>query len=304
MNGTVFITGGSGLLALNWALQLRGHRPVTLALHDRQVVVQGIGTHRCLLDSVDDVERALDVVKPAIVVHTAALTSIEACEADPDLARHVNVNLAANVAAACARHAVPLAHISTDHLFRGDEPLVDEQHPVSPQNVYARTKAEAERLVLDLHSSALVVRTNFYCWGSSYRHSLSDTILNNLRAGEPSTLFTDVFFTPILAEVLTDAVLELTNAAHTGVFHVAGDERVSKFEFGRRLAHVFGLDAGLIRPGRMADVPSLVRRPHDMSLCTRRTCALLKRRLGSLDEHVTMLREQERRGRARELRTV
>ena len=301
---TVFITGGSGLLALNWALLLRGRQPVTLALHDRQVALTGVGTHRCRLDSVDDVERALETVKPGIVIHTAALTSIETCEAKPELARHVNVDLAVNVALACARHAVPLAHISTDHLFSGEQACVGEEQPVAPRNVYGRTKAEAEHRVLDAHPRALVARTNFYAWGPGYRRSLSDTILRWLRGGETATLFTDVFFTPILADELARAVLDLAAAGSAGVYHVVGDERVSKHEFGMRLAAVFGLDAGLIRPALMAEAPARVRRPYDMSLANARARARLGRPMGGVDAHLLLLREQERSGRARELQTL
>jgi dTDP-4-dehydrorhamnose reductase len=241
---------------------------------------------------------------PGLVVHAAALTSVEACEAEPELARHVNVDLAVNVAAACARRSIPLAHISTDHLFSGDRACVDEEQPVAPLNVYGRTKAEAEERVLALHPTALVVRTNFFGWGTSYRRSLSDTILNWLRGGETATLFTDVFFTPILADELASAVLDLAAARGAGVYHVVGDERISKHEFGLRLAAVFGLDATLIRPGLMSDVPTLAQRPHDMSLANARARARLGRSMGGVDTHLASLLAQEQGGRARELQTL
>ena len=232
------------------------------------------------------------------------MTSVEACEAEPEMARHVKVEIAANVAAACGRRAVPLAHISTDHLFAGDAACVVEDEPVSPRNVYARTNADAEQRVLDAHPRALVVRTNFFAWGPSYRRSLSDTIINWLRAGEPATLFTDVFFTPILADALAGAVLELVEAGAAGVYHVVGDERISKHDFGLRVASAFGLNAGLIRPALMADVPTLVQRPYDMSLANIRAQQRLGRPLGGVDEHVAALRSQETAGRSRELQAL
>ncbi len=244
------------------------------------------------------------MVKPALVVHTAALTSVETCEAQPELARRVNVDLAVNVAAACARHAVALAHISTDHLFSGNDACVGEEQPVAPRNVYGRTKAEAEQRVLDAHPRALVARTNFYAWGTTYRRSLSDTILGWLRAGETATLFTDAFFTPLLADELARAVLELSDAGAAGVFHVVGDERISKHEFGMRLADVFALDTGLIQPALMADAAELVQRPHDLSLTNARARALLGRPLGGVDGHLQSLREQEHGGRSRELQML
>lgn len=304
VTGTVFITGGAGLLALNWALSQREHRPVTLALHRRQVALAGVDAHRCRLDSVDDVQRALDHVQPSLVVHAAAMTNVDACETAPDAAQYVNVGIAANVAAACGRHRIALAHISTDHLFAGDVACVAEDEPVAPRNVYGRTKAEAETRVLDAHPEAIVVRTNFFAWGPSYRPSLSDKVLAWLRNGETATLFTDAYFTPLLADELARAVLDLVAAGRSGIYHVVGDERISKHDFGIKLARTFGLDEGLITRALMANAPDLVRRPHDMSLSNARARAALGRSLGGVDAHLQALRDQEQRGRSRELQAL
>lgn len=304
MTDRVFITGGSGLLALNWALAVRDRASVILALHDRVVAMNGVDAVHCGLDTVDEVARAIDAIQPTMVIHAAGLASVEGCEADEALARHVNVEIAHNVAAACVRSGVPLAHISTDHLFRGDEALVTEQHPVDPQNVYARTKAMAEQRVLDVSPDALVVRTNFFGWGPRHRRSFSDRIIDPLRLGERVTLFTDVFYTPILVETLSHAVHDLLRAGAGGIVHVTGDERVSKHEFGLRVARRFGLDAGLIRAGLASNEPSRVRRPRDMSLSNARAREMLGRSLGDVDAHLDRLHQQKALGLAEEMRNL
>jgi dTDP-4-dehydrorhamnose reductase len=304
MSGGVFITGGSGLLALNWAAALRERGAVTLALHDRRVSLAGVTTRAVRLDAADEVGRALDAVEPGVVVHTAGLANVEACEQDPRGAEAVNVHIAANVAIACARRTLPLIHVSTDHVFRGDAALADESRSVDARNTYGRTKAEAERRVLDAYPEALVVRTNFYGWGPRYRRSFSDTIIDALRQGQPITLFTDVSFTPILAESLALAAHELVALQTRGIVHVAGDERLSKHEFGLKVARRFQLDDRLIQPGSLADRPTLVQRPRDMSLSNGLVRRLLGRPLGDVDAHLGRLREQERHGLARELQTL
>jgi dTDP-4-dehydrorhamnose reductase len=300
----VFVTGGSGLLALSWALALRDRYPVTLGLHQRHVALAGVDTHPSSLDTVDQIVRAFDVVQPGMVVHTAGLTNIERCEADPRRAQYANVELAANVAVACARRGLPLVHVSTDHLFSGDEAFVSEIHPAAPQNVYGRTKAEAELRVLDAHFDALVVRTNFYGWGPRYRRSFSDMIVDALRKGDAITLFTDVLFTPILTEVLSRAVHDLVDLKTNGIVHVVGDERISKYDFGLKVARHFQQDVSLIRPGLLADQPALVQRPHDMSLSNAKACGLLGRPLGDVEAHLMTLHQQEQRGQAKELQSL
>jgi dTDP-4-dehydrorhamnose reductase len=100
---------------------------------------------------------------------------------------------------------------------------------------------------------------------------------------------------------LSHAVHDLVRLAAKGVVHVSGDERLSKYDFGLRVAQRFRLDAGLIKPGLLADRPDLARRPHDMSLSNAHASRLLGRRLGGVDGHLARLYEQEQLGLAREI---
>lgn len=305
MKKTVLITGGSGLLGLNWALGLRDRYAVTLALHERAVGPVGVDTRRIDLDSVAGLARALENAQPHVVVHTVALTDVDECDRKPEAAWHVNVQLAANVALACAKLQLPLVHVSTDHLFRGDASFLDERHPTEPVNVYGRTKAEAEARVLEAHPQALVIRTNFYGWGPRYRRSFSDVIIGALRSGNRVTLFTDVLYTPIIADAVARTAHNLIDRGAGGIFHVTGDDRISKYEFGLKLADQFDLDAGLISPGLLSEAALPVPRPRDMSLSNKKVRdSLGGRGLGGVDEHVSLLFRQEQQGLARELQSL
>lgn len=300
----IFITGGSGLLAINWALALRSRYEVTLGLHEREISLAGVQAMRIDLESVDHLVRAFETMQPQIVIHTAGLTSVEICEAEPELAQRVNVGLASNVAQACAKLELQLVHISTDHLFTGEDSSVDETCPVMPVNVYGRTKAEAELRVQEACSRALVVRTNFYGWGPSYRRSFSDIIIESLRAGKELTLFQDVYYSPILVDAAVKAVHDLLDRKVIGIVNVVGDERISKHEFGLKLAREFNLDTSLIKSGSITDRRSLVQRPHDMSLSNQKIRELLGRKLGDVEEHIAKLHQQEQNGLAQEIKKL
>lgn len=300
----ILFTGGSGLLALNWALATRDSHTVILGLHEREIVLAGVKAIKIDLESVVDLVNTFEVVQPDVVIHTVGLTSVEKCEASPKVAHHINVQLSENVAEACAKLDLPLVHISTDHLFDGTASMVDETFSVEPVNVYGRTKAVAESRVLAVHPKAMVIRTNFYGWGTSYRHSFSDVIIEALRTGKELTLFHDVFYTPILVETAARAVHDLLDLNANGIFHVVGDERISKHEFGLKLAQKFMLNANLIKSGNITDQVSLVRRPHDMSLFNQKVCNLLGRKLGGVEEHIAKLHQQEKNGLAQELQKL
>ena len=301
MKEDILITGGSGLLALNWALNIREKFNVTLGLHDRNINLKGTRSILLNLDSKEALIQALETLEPQLVIHAAGLTSIEQCEANPTLAKYINVDLTKNLATVCAKLNIPIIYISTDHLFSGSESLAHEEYPVSPVNVYAKTKAEAETCVLDSDAEALIIRTNFYGWGTSYRHSFSDMIINSLRAHKKIILFKDIYYTPLLVETLVHIVHELVQRKFTGIFNVVGDDRISKYDFGLNLAKVFNLDSGLIDPGKISDCPSLVERPHDISLSNQKVSECLNKKIGGLDQHILILKAQEEKGLKGEL---
>ncbi len=300
----MLITGGSGLLALNWGQLSRNDFDVTFAIHHRKIQLSGTTSKYISLESINDIQAGIEKINPEVVIHTAGLTNVELCETKPELAHHINVELAENVANVCAKLKVPLVHISSDHLFLGNEQNVDEKHSIAPLNVYAKTKAEAEIRVLDSYPESLVIRTNFYGWGTSYRSSFSDMIINELRKKESLTLYDDVNYTPIYIGVLKDAVHDLINMHATGIFNVVGDERLSKYQFGLKIAKQFGFDEFLIQKGNISDQNNLIQRPKDMSLSNKKICDVLGRTLGNVNEHLKILYQQYETGLAQEIQSL
>lgn len=290
----VLFTGGSGLLAINWALHITDRYDVILGLHNRHIALPGILTIPLPMGSYEDLLRSVEEVAPDVVIHCAGLANVEQCETDPDLAYHVNVELSANVAHVCAKAGIQLVYICTDHLFSGNKPLVTEDEPVSPVNVYGRTKWEGENKVLEAGSDFLSVRTNFYGWGTPYRQSFSDMIIQNLRAGKKINLFDNFYYSPILIEDLAVSVMSLLKHKAGGIYNIAGNERISKHEFGMRVAREFGLDTDLIQSVKIEDRKDLVKRPHDLSLSNQKISSLLGRAIGDIDSNINRLCIQEK----------
>lgn len=300
----ILIVGGSGLLGVNWALFARNEYQVVLALHHREVGLKDVQTCHLTLDSDDKLVSQIQAIKPDVIINAVGMTNVDKCESDPDLAKLLNVDFARNIALACYRLTVPMVHISTDHLFFGEMSLVDEKTICRPINVYGQTKAMGEAQVLSVNPNVLVIRTNFFGWGPSYRQSFSDLVIDGLRAGNTLTLFEDVYFSPIHIAVLAKTVHGLIDLQAKGIFNVVGDERISKKDFGIRLAHKFNLDTTLIKIGSIEDTKFLIRRPKDMSLSNQKTCTLLNRSMGNIDDQIRVLYEQERDGLIEEVRRL
>lgn len=300
----VLITGGSGLLALNWACCMRDSHEVTLARHSRKITLDGVSVACIDLESVATLTKQLEAIRPGLVVHTAGLTSVDLCEQRPAAAMHANAELARNIALATRCLNIKLIHISTDHLFDGSRSLYTETDPPAPLNVYARTKLQAEQWVTQENPDAILVRTNFFGWGHRYRQSFSDWIIYSLRAGQQVTMFDNVFITPILADVLAASAHDLASSDERGIINLAGDERISKYDFAIQLAEVFRLPAELIQRGKLSRSSLLAKRPLDMSLTNARARQKLGKTLGSLDSFLLKLRQHEAAGRRNELLTA
>ncbi len=290
---SIFLTGGSGLLAVNWFYSKRNDYSVYLGLNERKINPQGGHVLPIEFSSINALFKQLEAIRPTAIIHTAGLTSVEKCENNPELAYHINVELTSRVAHVAKNLDIPLVHISTDHLFEGKDSMLSEEVSTHAINVYGQTKALAEKAVEQINPDALLIRTNFYAWGTSYRKSFSDQIIQSLRDKQTLSLFDDVHYTPILAEKLIQTVHDLLDKKARGIFHVVSDDRISKYEFGMLLAEEFGLDKSFIQKSSLRSKSNLVKRPADMSLSNQKVRDLLGRNLGTVKQHVSQLYQQE-----------
>ena len=245
------------------------------------------------LGSVAGLCQIIRALRINLVIHSAAITNVEFCEKNPDIAHKVNVVYSENVAQACAECGVKMVHISTDHIFSGEKSYVSEEEIVVPVNVYGATKAEAELRVTLRNAEALIVRTNFFGWGTSYRKSFSDWIINSLRSQSTTNLFDDVYFTPIYTYDLINAIKNILMLNYSGVINIVSRERISKYDFGIRICNVFHLNQNLIKKDLLINKINLIKRPSDMSLSSKKIEDMGLELIRSIDSQLIALRDHE-----------
>ena len=195
-----------------------------------------IGLRRAQFDLTDfqAVRLALREQMPALVIHCAALSNSNACQANPTLARKLNVEVTAMLADLAAD--IPFIFFSTDLVFDGGSGNYDESAPVNPLMVYAETKVAAETIVL-ANPKHTVVRTSLNGGTSpAGNRSFNEQMRLAWHAGETLKLFADEFRCPIPAVVTARAVWELARQNRPGLYHVAGRERLSRIEIGQLMA--------------------------------------------------------------------
>lgn len=301
----LLITGAGGLLGANLILEAlaAGHEVVGVDLDHpvRHRAVTGVQADLSLPGKAMEIFQAR---RPKWVIHCAAATDVDGCESHPDMAFRLNRDMAGQVAEAAQAVGARLAHISTDAVFQGESGGYREEDRPSPVNVYGQSKLAGELAVAKAHAEGLIVRTNLYGWNAQPKSSLAEWFLMNLEAGKPCPGFTDAWFSPILVNDLGKLLFAMLEAKMAGVYHVAGGECVSKYDFGVRLARVFSLDDHLLEPARLADGPLRARRGRQLCLNVDRAERALGAPLPSVEEGLTRFRDLREAGHVQELKAL
>jgi dTDP-4-dehydrorhamnose reductase len=281
----ILVTGASGLLGASVASLAREQgREVVGLYHRHPVHIDGVKALGADLADPAETRRIFLQVRPSIVVHCAAATNVDWCEEHPDEARRINGEMPAAIAEMAAQSGAQFLYVSTDSVFDGERGNYGETDTPSPVNAYAKTKLQGEREVLHHHPAASISRVNLYGWNAQNKESLAEWILKQLTLGNAVPGFSDVHFCPVLANDVAEIVLAMLDQNLSGLYHIVGAERVSKYEFARRVATIFGFDPGQVRPTRLADAKLKARRPQDTSLNTGKICVALGRPMPDVAE--------------------
>jgi dTDP-4-dehydrorhamnose reductase len=257
----ILLVGCNGLLGQNllrtrpagpWEIHGSGMEPAA-------VLPQSLASYRRTdIGKRDELEAAVRAVDPDWIFNAAAITDVDLCEREPALAGLINRDAVGWMAA----FGKPLVHVSTDYIFDGEAGPYAEDAPTRPLSVYGSTKLESEALALGGSPRSLVARTmTLWGQGQGMKTSFVDFVRNSLAAGKTIRIVTDQWGNPTLAEDLALALWKLVAGGRSGVYHVAGSEWNSRFDWARAIAAHYGLDASLIQPCLTADLKQAARRP-------------------------------------------
>lgn len=267
----VVVTGAGGLLGGRLATILHRRGADVLALHRRAAAPPGLSARFVELTDTDTVARLLDAERPDALVHAAVLGRSDRCEERPAEAEAVNARLPGELARLCRERGLRLVGISTDLVFGGERAFSREVDPAVPLGVYGRTKRRGEEALLAGCPAAAVARVALVVGrGHGPRGTASESIAWALHAGRRARLYADELRTPIDPESVADALLRLLAGTASGHFHLAGAERMSRLDLGRRVARALGLPETLLESARQADHPGPDPRPADVSLAVSR----------------------------------
>ncbi|WP_395809650.1 SDR family oxidoreductase [Daejeonella sp.] len=263
----IIVTGSNGLL---------GQKVTDLSIQDPEIelIATSVGPNRHNLKDgyryeeldVLDLDRLNELVAkylPDSIIHTAAMTNVDACEAERAKCYALNVQSVKNLVEVCQRMDIQLIHLSTDFIFDGEDgPYTEEAEP-NPLSYYGETKLESE-LILKSSSCRWAILRTIIVYGIVNDMSRSNIVLwakGALEKGEPINVVNDQWRMPTLAEDLAKCCLLAVKKNASGVFNVSGKDLMSILEIVERVADHYGLNKSLIKAITAESLNQAAKRP-------------------------------------------
>jgi dTDP-4-dehydrorhamnose reductase len=262
----ILVTGANGLLGQKLSALLMSDKNVTPVLTAREKLY--FPQHRGEFRSMDitDARATMEVirsVKPDVVINTAAMTLVDQCETQQDLCWKNNVTAIENLIAACASSNSHLIHVSTDFIFDGSNGPLDESAIPNPVNFYGKSKAAAEKLLMDSDTTWAILRT-VLVFGITHDLSRSNIVLwvkENLEKGKSIKVVNDQWRTPTLAEDLAMGCYLAAKQNAKGIYHISGKDFMTPYDIAIATAEFFSLDKSLIIPADSSTFTQTAKRP-------------------------------------------
>jgi len=264
---TILVTGSNGLLGQKITSAILSGRQFNLVATSKGLnrfkVTEGY--QYASMDILDpaNVRAVIEKYRPDSIIHTAALTNVDKCHEQKELAHQLNVEAVKTLVEICSEYDIQLIHLSTDFIFDGANGPYDEQDTPNPLSYYGMTKLEAEELVKNAQCKWAIVRT-IIVYGIVNEKSRSNIVLwakEALEKGDPINVVNDQWRMPTLAEDLAEGCLLIAEQDAHGIFNVSGKEMMSISELVHKVARFWGLNKELIREISSASLNQAAKRP-------------------------------------------
>ncbi len=264
------ITGSNGLLGQKLVYRL-------LNEPDVEVIATSKGPNRLIkqdgyiyqpLDITDAkaIETVVSQYHPDVVINTAAMTNVDACETQVEQCHKMNVDAVKYIVDALKKQPnnPQLIHLSTDFIFDGlNGPYRETDIPYPPKSVYSESKFVSEKVVKESGIQWTIIRT-VLVYGVVDNMSRSNIVLwakDSLSNGKKINVVDDQFRTPTLAEDLAEGCTLAALKGATGIYHISGRNFMSILEMVQIIADFWHLDKSLITPSKTNQIGQPAQRP-------------------------------------------
>jgi dTDP-4-dehydrorhamnose reductase len=263
----ILVTGSNGLLGQKLVYLLSSKSDVNLLAtskgSNRLNCKEGYQYQTLDITDQKEVDTVTDQFKPDIIINTAAMTNVDACEENHELCWDLNVNAVKNLISVSERNGIHLVHLSTDFVFDGEEGPYKEDDRPNPLSYYGKSKYEAEKLLQSSKTKWSIART-IIVYGVTENMSRSNIVLwakEALEMGKPLNIVEDQYRMPTLAEDLAEGCWLIAQKGKTGIYHLSGKDFMSIIELVYKVADHYNLDKTIITPIQSKTLNQPAKRP-------------------------------------------
>lgn len=269
----ILVTGSNGLLGQKLAELFSRSTNYNLLLTSKQehsVFDEELIRYR-QLDTTHkrDVQSMVEEFEPEVIVNAAAVTNVDLCETERELAWKANVASVENLVYAAKLTGSKIIQISTDYVFDGKSGPYSELDRPNPISYYGRTKLASENVIHAGGIPSTIVRTMvLYGAGLNVKANFALWLVQNLGEGRPVRVVDDQIGNPTLADDLAYAILKIVEMDRSGLYHVSGPDLISRYDVAIKLAEIFGFNKKLITPVKTAAFNQPAPRPLNSGFIT------------------------------------
>lgn len=298
MKKTILITGSNGLLGqklMDLLSQEENIQLIATAKGENRLPNQKGYIYQSLdITNPKQVNEVFATFQPQIVIHTAAMTNVDACESDLDGCNLLNVKAVEYLVEACEKHKSFFCHLSTDFIFDGESGPYDEVAKPNPISIYGESKLKAEQIVQSSKIRWAIART-VLVFGIVPDMSRTNIILwvkKSLEEGKQINVVTDQFRTPTLAEDLAMGCWLIAQKEAEGIFNISGEELLTPYEMAIQTAEFFHLPKELIKPADSSTFSQPAKRPPRTGFILDKAKSVLGYQPRSFNEGIALLAKQ------------
>lgn len=284
----ILVTGSTGLVGRQVVKDLMLSYTDVYSCYHNSKPDNGIAKSLDLTNT-EEIVKVVSDTRPDVIIHLAAITNVDLCETQKDLATKINVKATAVLAEQASKIGAFFLYVSTDYVFDGEKGMRKESDNPGPIDHYGKSKLEGEKVVQEIATKWCIARTSTPYGIHPKKKCFPIFIAENLQAKHPLDIITDQYTSPTYVPNLSRMLIEIASRKIHGILHVAGATRISRYDMAEMITEKLNLDKKLLRPASMDTINWTAKRPKDSSLDISKAASILKEKPVGVVEGLDLL---------------
>jgi len=287
----ILVTGSAGLIGTQIVKDLLDNHKQVYSCYNKTKPELGIITHLDLTKK-DDIVNTMNRIKPDVVIHLGAMTDVELCETETELAKKINTDATEILALESEKYNTFFVYMSTDYVFDGKVGMKKENDEPNPINFYGKSKLDGERVFKKITTPNVIVRTSTPFGINSKKISFPIWVKKNLELEKEISVVVNQYTSPSYVPNISKMIIEIIERKITGIIHLAGATKISRYDFAVQISKIINANKQFLKLTKMDQMDWKAQRPADSSLSVSKANKILKNKPEKIEDSLKLLFNQ------------